>query len=123
MSPPASARATLQSMIPAPVRSRRALTSLAETSTIAASLFARARCPVGLRGGDGRLLRLLAGALLGLLALALLLCLPPSLLLLGAALRLGLSPSLRRLEHRLADGADHEVAGADRVVVARDRIV
>src|SRR5712691_7922312 len=86
MSPPASARAALQSMIPAPVRSRSALTSVAEDDINASGLSGRRPAPrqhqlrrsrtrppprlAGLRlagshaplGGSGRFLRLLAGA-------------------------------------------------------------
>ncbi len=126
MSPCASARAALQSMIPAPVRSRSSLTSrrldvpavgaheLASwpVSAGAASLL----CCRG--GGLGCLLGLLLGALLGLAALALLFLAPPALGLLGLALGLRLAVGLRGLVDGLADRADHEVARADRVVVA-----
>src|SRR5207249_10462172 len=69
-----------------------------------------------------RLRGLLARPLLGLLALALLLGSTASLLLLGAALLLRGPPSLGRFAHGLADRPDHQVAGADRIVVAWDRI-
>ena len=44
-------------------------------------------------------------------------------LLLGLALGLGLAPGLRGLVDGLADRADHQLAGADRVVVPRNRVV
>src|SRR5436189_5747195 len=86
-SPLASARAALQSMMPAPVRSRSALTSAAEISAITGSLPGLgAGGLTALRRGGRRLLGLLAGALLGLLALALPLGAPAPPLPPGAAL-------------------------------------
>src|SRR6476659_1317148 len=146
MSPPASARAALQSMTPAAVRSRSTLTSAAETAITRTSLSRRRAAPrphqlrsrtrlparLGdarltgscgpLLGSSGRLLRLLAGALLGLGALALLLLVATAVFL-RLALGLGLAPGLSGLVDSLADRANHQLAGSDRVVVPRNGVV
>src|SRR5438876_10387332 len=78
---------------------------------------------LGLDGLGGRLrVGLTARALLGLATGPFLLG-PAPLLLFGAALRLRLAVGGGRLEDGLADRPDDELAGADRVVVARNRVL
>src|SRR3954470_5355309 len=78
-------------------------------------------------GREARLLGLAAGALLGLAALLLLGLLASALLGLAALLLLALEPrpllllaeARRLLGHLARDRLDHDLAGTDRIVVAR----
>src|SRR5262245_26018724 len=141
MSPSASASAALQSIMPAPVRSRRAFTSAAEPVT-SGLLIGVEGAPLARRRGGGRrrgglvgreacLLGLAAGAILGLAPLLLLglaagaiLGLAPLLLLALAARPLLLVAEDRRvLGHDTRDALDDELARANGVVVAGDDVV
>src|SRR5829696_7721103 len=144
MSPPASCSAALQSIIPAPVRSRSAFTSFAETATsLTSGLLVRiegaplARRRPGRRGRGGLvgrepgLLGLAAGALLCLAPLRLLGLAPLCLLTLAPLRLLALAPRLLLLGAELGavlrrdvgDGLDDDLAGADGVVVPGDHVV